>query len=109
MLARAVKTSAFRSILEKKFSDLLTVRVRSGDIEAFFYEPFRFRLAKNTYYTVDFVILHTDRTIECVEVKGHHKNIRESRAKWKIAAAKYPFFRWTFTTWKQGRWVEEHY
>lgn len=53
------------------------------------FEGVKLRLADNTFYTPDFLVMDKDGVIECHEVKGHWQD--DARAKIKIAADMYPF------------------
>ena len=53
------------------------------------FEGLKLRLADNTFYTPDFVVMAADGVIECHEVKGFWTD--DARAKIKIAADIYPF------------------
>jgi hypothetical protein len=53
------------------------------------FEGLKFRLADNTFYTPDFIVMMAGGQIECREVKGFWQD--DARAKIKIAADLYPF------------------
>lgn len=91
--------------LETKFADNLEERKINGDILWYAYEPIRLRLAKNTTYTPDFVVMKSDLEIQVWETKGHWTS--ESRIKIKVAAEMYPF-RFFAAMWKNKKWeIEE--
>ena len=63
---------------------------RTGQIAAWWYERLTLKLADDTRYTPDFLILHLDGMLELDEVKGGF--IREdAHVKIKLAAELYPF------------------
>lgn len=101
----------YKSKLERKHAANLGLRKAAGEILDWKYEPIRIRLADNTFYTIDFLLLMADETIEAHEVKGWHPNIRDSRTRWKMAAEVLPWFRWRFITQPRGggRWEIETY
>jgi len=65
-------------------SEVLTPRKLGGEIVAYWFEAFKFRLADNTFYTPDFFVVMADMTIEFHEVKGHWED--DARVKIKVAA-----------------------
>lgn len=58
------------------------------DVEAAFFQQIKLRLADNTFYTPDFMVLMKDGSIEFHEVKGSWKapNQDDSKVKIKVAA-----------------------
>lgn len=74
---------------ERNYSVLLTSMMGSGDISWWSYEGLKFRLAKDTFYTPDFVVMLPDGTIELHEIKGHWETA--ARVKIKVAASMFPF------------------
>ena len=69
-----------RDLENKKFA---------GEILWYKFEGLKLRLADNTFYTPDFVVLNAKSELECHEVKGFWQD--DARAKIKIAADIYPF------------------
>jgi hypothetical protein len=61
----------------------------AGEILWYRFEGLKFRLADNTFYTPDFIVMRADCTIEAHEVKGHWTD--DARVKIKVAADQYPF------------------
>lgn len=60
-----------------------------GDILWYRFEGLKLRLADNTFYTPDFIVLASDGVLECHEVKGFWAD--DARVKIKVAADQYPF------------------
>jgi hypothetical protein len=60
-----------------------------GDILWYRFEGVKLRLADNTFYTPDFIVLGSDGVLECHEVKGFWAD--DARVKIKVAADQYPF------------------
>jgi hypothetical protein len=58
-------------------------------VEWYKFEGLKLRLADNTFYTPDFVVMAADGVLECHEVKGHWQD--DARVKIKVAASLYPF------------------
>jgi|688.fasta_scaffold02433_5 hypothetical protein len=58
-----------------------------------YYEAVKLKLADNTFYTPDFMVLLDDGSIEFHEVKGSWKapNQEDARVKIKVAAAIHPW------------------
>jgi len=63
----------------------------AGHIKDFWYECFRFKLAKDATYLPDFVILENDGTLRAEEIKGFWREA--ARVRVKVFAMLYPSFR----------------
>lgn len=74
---------------EAAYDAHLELRCRAGEIVWRKFEGLKLRLANNTFYTPDFVVMLDDGTLECHEVKGFWTD--DARVKIKVAAALYPF------------------
>lgn len=74
---------------EVEYAKILDVRKFAGEIEWYAFEGITFRLAANTRYTPDFVVMLAGGAMECHEVKGYWMD--DARAKIKIAADLFPF------------------
>jgi hypothetical protein len=108
---------------EKAYSQQLDARMPTdqspGEVAGWMFEPLKLRLADDTWYTPDFLVLMTDGTIEIHEVKACADNGKvlvedDAQVKIKVAAEDYPFF--TFrrvAKWKRKGvgtvWKEETY
>ena len=62
---------------------------RSGEIIDYLFEPFGLRLASNTFYHPDFLLVYQDR-FEIHEVKGFWRD--DARVKVKVAQEMFPWF-----------------
>lgn len=62
---------------------------RAGEIQWRKFEGLKLRLADNTFYSPDFVVMTSAGQIECHEVKGYW--LDDARVKIKVAAATFPF------------------
>ena len=78
---------------EKEFSEYLESLRISGSIAAWKFEPEKFRLANNCYYTPDFFTLRADGTVEFFEVKGYWQD--DAKIKIKVVAEQFPWYRFT--------------
>lgn len=54
------------------------------------FHPLKLRLAKRTFYEIDFLVLRTSGALEVHEVKGGHWE-DDARVKIKVAAEAFPF------------------
>jgi len=63
----------------------------AGEIAWYGFEPLKLRLASNTFYTPDFMVMLLDGLIELHEVKGFWRD--DARVKIKVAAERFPMFR----------------
>ena len=87
----APQTDAFESRWERQYAQILELRRRSADIDAWVYSPMKLRLADNTFYTPDFMVVRFDGVIEFHEVKGFWRD--DARVKIKVAAKLFPWFK----------------
>lgn len=76
---------------EQAYNDHLLLLYKAGEILCFSFEAIKLRLAPNTFYTPDFLVMQNDCSLEFHEVKGHWED--DARVKVKVAADKYPMFR----------------
>jgi len=74
---------------EQAYADLLA---QSPGVLRHDFEPLKFRLADNTFYTPDFMVQTVTGHLEIHEVKGYWTD--DARVKIKVAAEKYPMFTW---------------
>lgn len=74
---------------EKEFSLYLESQRKDGHILSWRFEAFKLRLADNCFYTPDFVVLNSDRTLTLFEVKGYW--ISDAKTKIKVAAEQFPY------------------
>lgn len=74
---------------EARYGTKLEMRRRAGDVSWFRFEALKFRLADNTFYTPDFIVMLADGTMEAHEVKGFWQD--DARVKIKMAAELFPF------------------
>ena len=77
---------------EQAYSQRLELMKRSGEIIDWKFHPMNMRLAKNTFYEVDFLVLHKDMTIAIHETKGEYTS-EKGQMKIKLAAKAMPWFR----------------
>lgn len=74
---------------EAAYARHLDLLKAAGEIVWHRFEGLKFRLADNTFYTPDFLVMLADGTMEAHEVKGFWTD--DARVKIKIAAELYPF------------------
>jgi hypothetical protein len=74
---------------EEAYAAYLKHRQIAGEVVWFKFEPFKLRLAGNTFYSPDFGVMLADGTMECHEVKGFWQD--DARVKIKVAAETHPF------------------
>ena len=87
--------------LEQRYAELLDAQKLTGEIIEYVYEGIKLRLADNTFYTPDFVVI-TNEYVTLVEIKARWKSASgasvthwedDARVKYKIAAERYWWFR----------------
>lgn len=84
---------------EAKYADHLEALRIAGKVLWFKFEAIKLRLASNTFYTPDFLVMAADESLELHEVKGHWED--DARVKIKVVAEQYPF-RVLAVTYKRG-------
>lgn len=82
-----LKTGAMNKT-EQAYAALLEQRRLENHVAWFKFEGMKFRLADNTFYTPDFMVMLVDGRLQAHEVKGFWQD--DARAKIKIAADMYP-------------------
>ena len=88
---------------EQAYAAHLEMRKRAGEIADYRFEGLKLRLAEKTFYTPDFLVIAEH--VECHEVKGHWED--DARAKIKVAAHQFPWFKFIAIQRRAGRWVVE--
>lgn len=82
--------------------EVLTPELYAKEILAWKYEAVKFRIAKKTYYTPDFMVIHP-QFIEFVEIKGFLRD--DAGVKFKACRELYPWFEWDMLRLVKGIWV----
>ena len=88
---------------EREYADRLERQRLAGEICAWRFEPFNFRLANRTYYRPDFLVVCAGH-FEIHEVKGFWQD--DALVKIKVAAEMHPWFVWRAVQYKQKQWTE---
>ena len=83
-----LKTGAMNKT-ESSYSQYLETLRHAGEIVWFKFEGVKLRLADNTFYTPDFMVMGANGLIEMHEVKGFMQE--DANVKIKVAAETYPF------------------
>lgn len=92
--------------LEAEYERHLQLAKSDGCILWYSFDAVKLRLAANTFYTPDFVVMAEDGQIEFHEVKGYWED--DARVKIKVAASLYPF-RFLAVTKAKGVWAQEEF
>ena len=87
---------------EARYAALLDIRMKAGEVVWWRFEGVTLKLADDTRYTPDFVLMLRDGTIECHETKGFWRD--DALVKIKVAAAGFPF-RFRSFQYKAKQWV----
>lgn len=106
-LAKGKPAQAFGRMnkLERAYWDLLMLRLRAGEIVWAAYEPMKFRIGDNTFFSPDFGLMLPDGAIEWHETKGFWRD--DARVKIKVAAEMYWMFSFVAVTRKGREWQYE--
>ena len=89
ILTRATHKPGKMNKTEEAFSRVLDSWKAAGEIVRWDFEPEKFRLADNTFYTPDFRVIMIDMRIIFYEVKGFWRD--DARVKIKVAAELHPY------------------
>ena len=92
--------------LEAAYAARLESLKLAGEIADYRFECLKLRLADNTFYAPDFMVLRPDGAFEIHEVKGHWED--DARVKIKVAAELYPF-KFIAARKVKGAWVFEEF
>lgn len=92
---------------EARYATMLKYRMLAGEIAHYAFEPIKLRLAKNTYYEPDFLVMTKDGYIEFHEVKGFWRD--DARVKIKVAAQAFPFFKFIGVQYVKKEWKYESF
>ena len=107
---------------EALYAQHLSLLLKTGEILWFEYEPIKIRLADNTFYAPDFVVVSKDGVLEAHEVKGFRtfrskSGIRyggtyardDAKVKIKVAAERFPVrFRLVYLDPRMG-WMSQEF
>lgn len=77
---------------ETAYSEHLDRQKLAGSVLDWKFHPMRIRLADNTYYEVDFLVLHADMALAIHETKGGYTS-EKGQLKIKLVAEVMPWFR----------------
>ena len=92
--------------LEAAYAARLESLKFAGEIADYRFECIKLRLADNTFYAPDFMVLRADGTFEMHEVKGFWED--DARVKIKTAAELFPF-KFIAARKQKGAWVFEEF
>ena len=92
---------------ESAYAHHLEMRKRAGEIVDYQFEAITLRLAKNTSYKPDFVVILADGGIEIHEVKGFWQD--DARVKIKVAADKFPWLKFIAVRLVKKQWMVEEF
>ena len=86
---------------EERYSVLLNERVKSGEIQNWWFERMTFKLADDTRYTPDFAVLLANGEMEMIDTKAGGPVQDDALVKIKCAAELFPQYKWCFETQKR--------
>ena len=73
---------------EAAYAAHLEARKQAGEVQGYWFEAWKLRLADSTFYSPDFIVLLADGQLQAHEVKGFWTD--DARVKIKVAAALHP-------------------
>lgn len=89
---------------EMQYMNELELRKKANEIISWYFEPIKLKLADNTYYTPDFMVILSTH-IEFHEVKGFWRD--DARVKFKVASELYPYFKFVCIRKSSRGFIEE--
>ena len=92
---------------EAQYAEVLEIRLRAGEIYSWRYEPITLRLADDTRYTPDFMVIGALGQIAFHEVKGFWRD--DALVKIKVAAELFPEFKFFALRLEKGQWVSREF
>jgi hypothetical protein len=107
IVARGVLKEPDMNGTERKYAQLLELRQKAGEILWWKFEGLTLKLADDTRYTPDFVVMLKDGMIECHETKGHWRD--DALVKIKVASAQFPFKFRSFSLKNRTQWIERDF
>ena len=87
---------------EAAYADYLDLLKAGGQIIKWQFEAIKLRLADNTFYTPDFMVLNADSYLEIHEVKGFMRE--DANVKLKVAANLFPYFKFILVKKEKNKW-----
>ena len=95
---------------EQKYSQYLDQLKHSGDVEDYWFEGLTLKLAENTRYTPDFLVLLPSGVLQLHEVKGARAIFKDdAKVKVKVCARMFPFEMLVAYPKKGGGWDIDPY
>lgn len=101
LIAKGEKPATKMNKTESAYSTLLEARKRAGEIAWYCFEGITLKLAHDTRYTPDFVVMLASGELEMHETKGFMRD--DARVKLHIAASTFPFRFWLVRR-EKGEW-----
>lgn len=93
---------------EAAWSQVLEGKKQAGEVSWFKFHPMRIRLADNTFYEVDFLVMTNTGQLEIHEVKGGYTSDK-GQLKIKLCAETMPIFRMLKVSKIKTEWKIEDY
>lgn len=87
--AKVVARPSEMNKTEARYAERLKRLVAEGEVLWWAFEAVKLKLAPATYYTVDFLVVTSDFTLEAHETKGFMRD--DAAVKLKVAAKLFPF------------------
>ena len=88
MLALGRLKSGVMNKTESEYATFLEAQKRAGKIQHYLFEGYTLKLAQDTRYTPDFMVLTNDGIMQFHEVKGYWTD--DAKVKVKVASDKFP-------------------
>ena len=87
---------------EARYARELALWQQTGDVQWWAFEGLTFKLARDTRYTPDFIVVRKNGSVHAVEIKGFWRD--DAKAKIKVAATLFPWVEFSALQAHQGGW-----
>jgi hypothetical protein len=105
--AKARRIPGKMNRLEENYSQQLELRKRVGEIRGWEFEKVTLKIADDCRFTPDFFVVTADDLIEFHETKGFMRD--DAAVKIRVAADRFPMFKFVLVQWKSKQWTVKEY
>lgn len=105
--ARVQHTPGKMNKLEQSYAQELRIKLLAGEISDYKFEPIKLKLAPNTTYSPDFLVITNDGEMQLHEVKGYWED--DARVKIKVAAEMFWMFKFIAIQRDKSVWRYEEF
>ena len=108
-VARVLPRATRMNRTEARYAVILEVRRRAGEVAEYHFEAVTLKIADDTRYTPDFLVVLADGQCELHEVKGGYV-WEDARLKFQVAVEEWGhLFGFVWAQWSGGEWSMRRY